>query len=209
MNSIRVLVVDDHPVVRAGLTGMLATQDDLSVVGEAASGEEALELTDRLRPNVILMDLQMPGLDGVAAIRQICRHEDRPSILVLTTYDSDARILAAVEAGANGYLLKDAPREDLFSAIRAAAAGGAPLSPTVAARLMHRVRVGSDEPLSPRETEVLQLVARGSSNSEVARDLRISEATVKTHLLHIFEKLGVGDRTSAVTTALQRGLIEL
>jgi DNA-binding NarL/FixJ family response regulator len=209
MSVIRVLVADDHPVVRAGLSGMLASQADLEVIGEAKDGEEAVALSISLQPDVVLMDLHMPGLDGVGAIRQIRAQRDRPSILVLTTYDTDAGVLAAVEAGANGYLLKDAPREELFGAIRAAAAGGAPLAPAVAARLMQRLRTGGEEPLSARETDVLQLVARGSSNAEIARDLRISEATVKTHLVHIFEKLGVGDRTSAVTTALQRGLIDL
>ncbi len=209
MTPIRILLADDHPVVRAGLAGMLGTEPDLEVVGEASDGDEAVSLVERVRPDIVLMDLQMPRLDGVAAIRRIREASAPPSILVLTTYDTDARILAAVEAGANGYLLKDAPREELFAAIRAAAAGGTPLSPAVASRLMQRVRSGGDEALSPREIDVIELVARGSSNTEIARRLRISEATVKTHLLHIFEKLGVGDRTSAVTTALRRGLIQL
>lgn len=209
MTPIRILIADDHPVVRAGLVGILDSQPDLQLVAEATDGEQAVELTARHRPDVVLMDLQMPHMDGVTAIARIYEQPEPPAILVLTTYDSDTQILAAIEAGATGYLLKDTPREDLFRAIRAAAAGGAPLSPRVAARLVSQVRSGAPETLSARELDVLRLVARGASNSEIGRDLRISQATVKTHLLHIFEKLGVGDRTSAVTTALQRGLIEL
>lgn len=209
MTSIRILIADDHPVVRAGLIGMLDSEPDLQVVAEATDGQQAVELTARHRPDVVLIDLQMPRMDGVTAIGRICDRPEPPRILVLTTYDSGAQILAAIEAGATGYLLKDTPREDLFRAIRAAAGGGAPLSPTVAARLVDQVRSGTPETLSARELDVLRLVARGASNSEIGRDLRISQATVKTHLLHIFEKLEVGDRTSAVTTALQRGIIEL
>ena len=205
---LRLLVVDDHPVVRNGLTGMLSSQPDFSVVGEAADGREAVEAVASLRPDLVLMDLRMPVMDGLAAIRAIREASDPPPILVLTTYDADADILRAIEAGATGYLLKDAPPSELYAAVRAAAAGGAPLSPAVAARLVSRVR-DTSEPLSARELDALRLVARGASNREIARDLRISEATVKTHLLHAFEKLGVGDRTSAVTRAIERGLIEL
>jgi DNA-binding NarL/FixJ family response regulator len=205
---LRLLVVDDHPVVRNGLAGMLASQADFEVVGEAADGAEAVAAVAALLPDVVLMDLRMPVMDGVEAIRAIRSGPASPPVLVLTTYDADADIVRAIEAGASGYLLKDAPPEDLYAAIRAAAAGGAPLSPTVAARLVHRVRE-QPETLSARELDVLRLVARGASNREVGRDLRISEATVKTHLIHAFEKLGVGDRTSAVTRAIERGLIDL
>lgn len=205
---LRLLVVDDHPVVRNGLTGMLSSQPDFAVVGEAADGREAIAAVAALRPDVVLMDLRMPELDGLSAIRAIRERPYPPPILVLTTYDGDTDILRAIEAGAAGYLLKDAPPADLYSAVRAVAAGGSPLSPSVAARLVHQVR-HSSEALSTRELDALRLVARGFSNREIARDLRISEATVKTHLLHAFEKLGVGDRTSAVTRAMERGLIEL
>ncbi|HEX6868004.1 MAG TPA: response regulator transcription factor [Candidatus Limnocylindrales bacterium] len=205
---LRLLIVDDHPVVRNGLAGMLSAQTDMSVIGEAADGEEAVAFVTADRPDLVLMDLRMPVLDGVGAIRRIRALADPPPILVLTTYDADADIVRAIEAGAAGYLLKDAPPADLYDAVRAAAAGGAPLSPAVAARLVHRVR-DTSEALSARELDVLRLVARGASNREVGRDLRISEATVKTHLLHAFEKLEVGDRTSAVTRAIERGLIDL
>ena len=205
---LRLLVVDDHPVVRNGLASMLASQPDFTVVGEAADGLEAVAAVGTLRPDVVLMDLRMPVMDGLTAIRAIRAAADPPPILVLTTYDADADILRAIEAGAAGYLLKDAPPADLYAAVRATAAGGAPLSPAVAARLVHQVRA-QQETLSARELDVLRLVARGASNREVGRDLRISEATVKTHLLHAFEKLGVGDRTSAVTRAIERGLIDL
>jgi len=225
MTPLRLLIVDDHPVVRTGLRGMFETDPGFVVVGEAADGAaavaavvpaEAAEASAAQppfdRPDVVLMDLQMPVMDGVEAIRRIRALPDPPVVLVLTTYDSDAQILAAIEAGATGYLLKDAPRETLFAAVRSAAAGGSPIAPAVAARLVARLQrtAGSDqEPLSAREIEVVALVARGASNREIARDLRISEATVKTHLIHIFGKLEVGDRTSAVTSALERGLIEL
>ena len=208
MTPIRVLVVDDHPVVRAGLAGMLAADPGLAVVAEAADGEQALELLGTARPDVVLMDLRMPRLDGVETTRRIRAGADPPAVLVLTTYDSDAQVLRAIEAGAAGYLLKDAPREELFAAVRSVAAGGSPLSPQVAARLLDRMRSGRLEPLTGRETDVLRLVSRGSSNREIARDLGLSEATVKSHLLRIFEKLGVGDRTSAVMTAIERGLID-
>lgn len=205
---LRLLVVDDHPVVRNGLTGMLSSQPDFAVAGEAADGREAIAAVAALRPDVVLMDLRMPDIDGLSAIRAIREQPDPPPILVLTTYDGDTDILRAIEAGAAGYLLKDAPPSELYRAVRAAAAGGSPLSPSVAARLVNRVR-DATESLSSRELDALRLVARGFSNREIARDLRISEATVKTHLLHAFEKLGVGDRTSAVTRAIERGLIEL
>ena len=207
--SIRILISDDHPVVREGLAGMLAGQPDFKVVGLAEDGQTAVALHHSLAPDVTLMDLRMPGLDGVGAIEAIKAQEPGAHILVLTTYDSDADILRAIEAGATGYLLKDTPREELFRAIRAAAAGESVLAPTVAALLLTRMRAPAEESLSSREIEVLQLVARGSSNKEVGQTLHISTATVKTHLIHIYHKLGVADRTSAVTTALERGIITL
>jgi DNA-binding NarL/FixJ family response regulator len=209
MTIIRVLIADDHPVVRDGLRGMLASEVDFEVVGEATSGAEAVTLTERERPDVVLMDLQMPGVDGATATAEIAGRFPETRVLVLTTYDTDADILRAVEAGATGYLLKDAPKERLFPAIRSAARGETVLAPAVATRLVHRMRVPAEEALTSREIEVLELVARGSSNADVAARLFISEATVKTHLLHIFGKLGVDDRTAAVVSAMERGIIAL
>ena len=209
MDTIHILVIDDHPVVREGLAGMLAGQPDFEVVGMAADGETAVTLHRSLSPDVSLMDLRMPGLDGVGAIKAIKTQQPAAHILVLTTYDSDADILRAIEAGATGYLLKDTPREELFRAIRAAARGESVLAPTVAARLMTRMRAPAEENLSAREIEVLQLVAKGASNKEAGKALHISTATVKTHLIHIYNKLGVDDRTAAVTTALEKGIIAL
>ncbi len=209
MEKIRLLIVDDHPVVREGLAGMLTGQPDFAVVGEAKDGAEGAALDARLEPDVVLMDLRMPEMDGVSAIQAI--REKRPSanILVLTTYDSDADIVRAIEAGATGYLLKDTPREELFRAVRAAAKGESVLAPAVAARLMTRMRAPAQENLSAREIEVLQLVSRGASNKEIGKALHISTATVKTHLIHIYGKLGVDDRTAAVTMALERGILRL
>lgn len=209
MTKIRVLIVDDHPVVRAGMEGILAAQDDFEVVGEAADGREALELNQRLKPDVILMDLRMPEVDGVTAIKEINKQPNPPHILVLTTYDSDADIVRAIEAGATGYLLKDTPRQELFRAIRAVSQGESMLAPAVASRLMGRMRAPTKESLSGREIEVLELVSKGNSNKAVAKKLHISTATVKTHLIHIYEKLGVSDRTAAVTVALERGILRL
>lgn len=206
---VRLLIADDHPIVRAGFEGMLAGQPDLEVVGEAENGEEAVTLAQRLRPDVVLMDLRMPVVDGVEATNRIKEEDPKANILVLTTYDSDADILRAIEAGATGYLLKDTPREDLFRAIRAAARGEPVLAPSVTARLMQRAQTPARTALSGREIEVLELVARGGSNKELARDLHLSEATVKSHLIHIFDKLGVTDRTAAVTVALERGILRL
>lgn len=208
-SPLRILIVDDHPVVRAGLTGMLAGQPDFVVVGEAADGLVALALAAELKPDVILLDLRMPVLDGVAVIEQLRERHITASVLVLTTYDSEQDIVRAAAAGATGYVLKDTSRERLFDAIRAIAAGRSVLAPEAAARLLQRVRAPVEEPLSPRELAVLRLVAQGASNREVGRALHISEATVKTHLANIFGKLGVDDRTAAVTVALQRGLINL
>ena len=209
MSRVRVLVVDDHPVVRAGLCGMLAAQPDLQVVGEAPDGVEAVALALALAPDVVLMDLRLPRLDGVAATAQIRAQRPLCRVLLLTTYDSDADILRAIEAGATGYLLKDVPREELYQAIRRTAAGESVVAPAVAARLMQRARAPIEEPLSRRELAVLRLVARGESNKAIAAHLAIGEATVKTHLLHLFGKLGVDDRTAAVVAAVKRGLLDL
>lgn len=205
---IRVLIVDDHPVVRDGIAGMLAGQADMSVVGQATTGREALLQARRHDPDVILMDLRMPVMDGVTAITELQRTGSRASVLVLTTYDRDEDIVPAIEAGATGYLLKDTPREELFRAVRAASRGEPALTPSVAARLLGRVRA-PQQALSPREIEVLELAARGNTNRQIGRLLHVSEATIKTHLLRAFDKLGVNDRTAAVVTALQRGLLDL
>ncbi|MET9970423.1 response regulator transcription factor [Streptomyces sp. NPDC006356] len=207
--TIRVLLADDHPVVRDGLAAMLATQPDLTVVGEAANGAEALHRTASLAPDVVLMDLQMPGMDGTAATAAIRAAHPEVRVLILTTYDTDADITAAVDAGAVGYLLKDTGRHELCEAVRTAARGGAALSPTVAAKVLAHMRGDRVAGLSGRELEVLSAVARGQSNKQIARALRLSEATVKTHLLHIYAKLDVGDRTAAVTAALGRGIIRM
>jgi DNA-binding NarL/FixJ family response regulator len=209
MAPIRLLVADDHPVVRDGLRAMLATQPDMKLVGEAATGTEAVAHALALRPDVVLMDLQLPGLDGPAAITALRQQAPEVRVLVLTTYGTDADITRAVDAGATGYLLKDAPREQLFGAIRAAAKGESVLSPSIATRVLGRMRAPAEEALSPRELEILQAVARGLSNKQIGRQLYVSEATVKTHLLRIFSKLGVDDRTAAVTIALERGIIRL
>jgi DNA-binding NarL/FixJ family response regulator len=209
IGRIRILICDDHPVVRAGLEGMLSSQEDFEVVGEAEDGREAVNLERRLSPDVVLMDLRMPGMDGVAATEQIAAHNPQTHVLVLTTYDSDADILRAVEAGATGYLLKDSPRKELHEAVRAAAVGRPLLAPVVAQRLMRHIRGPRQQALSKREIEVLDLLRKGLSNKELARTLHVSEATVKTHLIHIYGKLGVDDRTSAVNTALEQGIIRL
>ncbi|NNM47920.1 response regulator [Knoellia koreensis] len=208
--ALRLLVVDDHPVVRMGLVAMLSEHEDFEVVGEAADGAEAVAQAARLTPDVVLMDLRMPGVDGAEATARLrSSGADAPAVLVLTTYDTDADIVRAVEAGATGYLLKDAPRETLADAIRRAARGETVLAPPVVARLASRMREPAAPALTERETQVLQCVARGLSNNEVGRELHIGEATVKTHLLRAFEKLGVTDRTAAVTAAYKAGLITL
>jgi DNA-binding NarL/FixJ family response regulator len=206
---IRLVIADDHPVVRDGLRGMFAGHPEFEVAGEAADGAEAVQLAAALRPDVVLMDLRMPGTDGVTATARLRADGDGPHVLVLTTYDTDSDVLPAIEAGATGYLLKDAPREELFRAVRAAARGETVLSPAVATTLMRQVRAPAPakEALSQRELEVLGLVASGSANRAAAQALFISEATVKTHLLHIYAKLGVKDRAAAVAEAFRRGLL--
>ncbi|MGW7612441.1 response regulator [Streptomyces sp. NPDC054766] len=207
---ISLLIVDDHPVVRDGLRGMFESAPGFTVVGEAVNGVEAVERAAALDPDVILMDLRMPGGGGVDAIAELSRRRVRARVLVLTTYDTDSDTLPAIEAGATGYLLKDAPRDELFTAVRAAAEGRTVLSPAVASRLVSAVRdsgAPGNEALSAREREVLALVAKGTSNREIARELFISEATVKTHLTHLYAKLGVKDRAAAVATAYERGIL--
>ncbi|HEY3748720.1 MAG TPA: response regulator transcription factor [Pseudonocardiaceae bacterium] len=204
---IRLLIVDDHPVVRDGLSGMFAPDPEFEVLGEAADGAEAVRLARTLRPDVILMDLRMPGMDGLTAITELARRGIPARVLVLTTYDTDSYVVPAIEAGATGYLLKDAPRDELLRAVRAAAAGQSVLSPSVATTLINRVRTPAVEPLSQREIEVLELVAAGTTNREAAVKLFISEATVKSHLLNIYAKLGVSDRAAAVAEGFNRGLL--
>lgn len=204
--NVRVVVVDDHPVVRAGIVGLLAGEDDLEVVGEGSDGAEVLDLVEAHHPDVVLMDLRMPKVDGATATGQLLAAHPEVRVVVLTTYESDADILRAVEAGATGYLLKDTPRDDLVEAVRAAARGETVLAPSVARRLVAQVR-GDDQRLTSRELEVLAAVARGGSNAQIGAELFISEATVKTHLLRVFTKLGVDDRTRAVTVAIQRGIL--
>lgn len=209
MEKIKILMADDHPVVRAGIRGMLETQPDFEVVAEAENGREAIDQIEKIKPDVVLMDLRMPEMDGVEAIGKIKEKYPSINILVLTTYDTDADIVRAVEAGATGYLLKDAPREELFRAVRGTAKGETVLAPVVAARLMGKVRDHGEQALSAREIDVLMLVARGASNQDVAEKLHISTATVKSHLIQIYQKLGVSDRTAAVTTAIEHGIIRL
>jgi DNA-binding NarL/FixJ family response regulator len=205
--SIRLLIVDDHPVVRDGLRGLFTGEEGFDVVAEAANGSDAVARAKAHDPDVVLMDLRMPGMDGVTAIRALAAEGVRARVLVLTTFDTDSDVLPAIEAGATGYLLKDAPRDELLRAVRSAASGEAVLSPTVASRLLDQVRQPVKETVSQRELEVLQLVSSGATNREVAERLFISEATVKTHLLHIYAKLGVNDRAAAVGAAFERGLL--
>jgi DNA-binding NarL/FixJ family response regulator len=206
---IRVLIVDDHPVVRDGLAAVLGTQADLEIAGLAGTGQQAIHQVAALRPDVVLMDLKMPTMDGATTTAAIKTTHPDVRVLVLTTYDTDADITAAVDAGADGYLLKQASRDELCAAVRTVAKGGSALSPAIAAKVLNRMRGESSGGLSSREIDVLTAVARGHSNKQVARQLHLSEATVKTHLLHIYAKLGVADRTAAVTTALERGIIRL
>lgn len=204
---IHVLIADDHPVVRAGLRALLTAADDVTVVGEAATPDEAVALAERLAPELVLMDLQFGEADtGADATRRIRSLDAAPYVLVLTNYDTDGDILGAVEAGASGYLLKDAPPHELVAAVRAAARGESALAPAIAGRLLARMRAPQVS-LSAREIEVLQLVAEGASNGEIAARLHVTDATVKSHLVHVFSKLGVGSRTAAVAEARGLGIL--
>ncbi len=203
---IRVLVADDHPVVRAGIVALLKSAADVEVVGEASDGLEAVEFASRLQPDLVLMDLRMPGIDGDEATARILRTQPQVRVVILTTYETDASILTAIEAGASGYLLKAAPQEEILVGIRSVANGDVALAPSIAAMLVNRVKAPVVS-LTQRETEVLRLVAAGHSNPSIASTLYVSEATVKTHLLHVFEKLEVRDRTRAVTRAMELNLL--
>ncbi|MEU9013630.1 response regulator transcription factor [Streptomyces sp. NPDC048479] len=204
--TIGVMLVDDHPVVREGLSSMLQSADGVSVVGQAGSGEEAITMVARLAPDIVLLDLQMGGMDGVETTGHLLRAAPATKVVIVTTYESDTDILRAVEAGAAGYLLKGSSRDDLVQAVKAAARGETVLTPSLAPKLF-RARVVEPPALSDREREVLQLVSLGLTNADIGRRLFISEATVKTHLLRSFKKLSVSDRTAAVITALERGLL--
>jgi DNA-binding NarL/FixJ family response regulator len=208
---IRILIADDHPIVREGLTAVLETQPDFAIAGEAASGTQAVERAAELRPDVILLDLALPELDGVAALRQIRAADPAAHVIIFTAFDTDERILSAVQAGAQGYLLKGAPREELFQAIRVVYSGGSLLQPVVAARLLRQFSgtTALPEQLTERELEVLRQLAKGRQNKEIATELWISERTVKFHVSAILAKLGVGNRTEAVSKAAQLGLVEL
>lgn len=206
-DGLRLVLVDDHPVVRGGLKVLLESEPDFSVVGQASNGVEAVETVLELRPDLVLMDLQMPEMGGVDATRAILAEWPEAVVLVLTTYDTDESIVTAVEAGACGYLLKDADTDVLIDGVRRAAAGETVLAPPVARRLVDRVRQPDAMALSARELEVLRLVARGASNTDIGTDLFISAATVKTHLAHIYDKLGVSDRAAAVAKAYQHRIL--
>ena len=214
MENIKILIVDDHTVVRDGISAILSRQKDFVVVGEAQNGLEAVEKTQELGPEVILMDLHMPELDGVEAMRRIRAEDPNVKFIVLTTYDSDEYIFHAIEVGAKGYLLKDAAREELFQAVRAVHRGESLIQPGVAAKVLDRFaqlsrQTTTTEELSQRELEVLRLMATGAANKEIAVGLSISASTVKTHVANIFQKLDVNDRTGAVTQAMQKGIIKL
>lgn len=204
---IRVLIVDDHPMVRDGIRALLTSDPAFDVVAEASNGREAIARTEALHPDVVLMDLRMPVLDGASATREIVDRNLGARVLILTTYDTESDVLLAIEAGATGYLLKDATRDELVRAVQAAAFGESVLSPPVARHLIGQVRQPSHDTLSDREFQVLALVARGGTNRDIAAELFISEATVKTHLLHIYGKLDVSDRAAAVAEAYERGLL--
>lgn len=214
MEPIRILVADDHPVVREGLVAMLATQDDFQVVGQAADGEQVLTYVAHLQPAVLLLDLEMPRLDGLQVLQHLGQHHPDVKVIVFTAFDTDERIVGAVQAGAQGYLLKGAPRAQLFEAIRLVSQGGSLLQPIVASKLMQHVSDAahqrtSPDSLTPREMDVMRLLAQGQTNKEIARQLVISERTVKFHVSAVLRKLGAGNRTEAVKLAAQRGLIDL
>jgi DNA-binding NarL/FixJ family response regulator len=217
--TVRVVVADDQELVRAGFAAVLGTQPDLEVVGDAATGRDAVHLVQTLRPDVVLMDVRMPDMDGIAATAEICRDPRATSrVLILTTFDLDEYVLAALRAGASGFLLKDAPRESLYAAVRTVAAGDALLAPSITRRLIER-HLRLDQPssdlvrqlarLTQRETEVLTLVARGRSNSEIATTLHLGEATVRTHVGHVFAKIGARERAQAVVFAYESGLVRV
>ena len=214
MEVIRILIADDHPVVREGLSAMLSKEQDIQVVGEAENGAEAIDKAKELQPDIVLMDLRMPEVDGVEAMRQIGAVNPDIRFIVLTTYDNDEFIFKGIEAGARAYLLKDSPREELFKAIRAVYKGESLIQPAIAGRVLDRFTELSRqaqvvEVLSEREVEVLNLMAKGAANKEIATELYITESTVKTHVQSIFQKLGVSDRTEAVTQAIKKGIIRL
>jgi DNA-binding NarL/FixJ family response regulator len=214
VDAIKILIADDHPVVREGLIAMLSREADFQVVGEAKDGLEALNKSKELSPDVVLMDLRMPEMDGVEAMRQIRSAMPDIKFIILTTYSDDDYIFSGIEAGARAYLLKDAPREDLFKAIRSVSRGESLIQPVVASKLLDRFsqlsrRTPSGDELSERELEVLCLMAKGAANKEISAELSIAQSTVKTHITNIFQKLGVNDRTEAVTQALKKGLIRL
>lgn len=214
VEAIRILIADDHPVVREGLFAMLSREPDFEMVGEAEDGVEAVDKAKELSPDIVLMDLRMPELDGVEAIKQIKSARPGTGFIILTTYSDDEYIFRGIEAGARAYLLKDAPRDELFKAIRAVHGGESLIQPVVATKVLDRLtelsrRAPSGDELSERELEVLRLMSKGAANKEIGAQLSIAQSTVKTHITSIFQKLGVNDRTEAVTEALRKGIIHL
>lgn len=207
---IKILIVDDHPIVRDGLNAILGTQKDFQVIGEAGNGEEAVKQVEQLKPDVILMDLEMPVVDGIEALKRLTALNPEVQVIVLTVFDTDERILTSVQAGARGYLLKDAPREKIFSAIRIVSQGGSLIHPLVISKLMERAgkENAGQEGLTERELEVLQLLGQGLLNKQIAGQLLISERTVKFHVSSILGKLGAGNRTEAVSMAIHQGILK-